>query len=87
MNISPVKKTKDGFDVQSFDMVYEIMWSRLNQEVSIAYPEQRMVNQIPDGVNIWKWRIYCQQVCNKLNEKQKLNSFSMEQGLIKTIAG
>jgi len=70
--------TAEGNKVDSFEMVWEIMYRYVNPEVSLAYPEQRICKDVPPNVRIWKHKRRCWERCITLNIRREPSESSLK---------
>lgn len=71
--------TNDGHAVKYSDFVYEILYTYLNAEASIAEPAISKAEDIPIKFPIWKIEANCQKECDKLNNQIKTNNHESQQ--------
>lgn len=62
--------TEDGHTAHPRDIVWEILHTYFNPEVSgYATPDGKEAYKVPEGVKIWFHESNCQKACDKFNRK------------------
>lgn len=63
--------TVEGKKVDKYETVWEIMYRYVNPEVSLAYPQEMICKDVPEGVRIWKYRNNCFLKCARINNSNE----------------
>lgn len=64
-----MRLSEDGNWLLEEEYAYEVMWAWINAEISEAYPERRIVKEIPMGYKIFKHESNCKRHCAYLNKQ------------------